>query len=305
MRLTLPRSLSALGAHRALARCHRLLGPCLSLLGALSVLGCDERPVEGPIITRVEPASAAPGEAIDIEGQGFGLDGHVAIGGRPLGATSRSDRRITLTLPADLAPGETLVVVFAGGRPSPPYPLDVRGEPGAPDRPHAFPPDFEHGDGDPPRDGGPIDQGMRPDIGGPDDLVARFSPDPSGAQSVALEALPSAAGELRLAVRVPGDARGVALHLAYDRGLLRFVEAQPRGGRLFAAGEIGPGRLALGRVFGGRPADEATTVLRFALVGPGEGRVDLPARRLAVRDGMNQPAAATGAGGGLRVERLP
>lgn len=281
-----------------------LLG-VLSLLGGLMLLGCDERPVDGPFITQVTPASAAPGEVIDIEGQGFGLDGHVAIGGRPLVAASRGDRRITLTLPMDLAPGETLVVVFAGGRPSPPYPLDVRGEPGAPDRPHAFPPDFQSHDGGPPRDGGPTDRGMGPDIGGPDDLVARFSPDPSGAQSVALEALPSAAGELRLAVRVPGDARGVALHLAYDRGLLRFVEAQPRGGRLFATGEIGPGRLALGRVFGGRAGDEATTVLRFALVGPGEGRVDLPTRRLAVRDGMNRPIVSTSAGGGLRVERLP
>lgn len=282
----------------------------VSLVGwltlGLALGGCDERPVDGPFITRVEPASASPGERIRVEGQGFGPAGHVAIGGRPIAVESRDDTRIILTLPVDLSGGETLLVVFAAGRPSPPFPMDVRGEPGAPERPREFPPDLDPDDGVPPGDGGPDDRGVLPDLGPPDDLVARFTPDPSGAGAVYLEALPGGIGELLLAVRVPEAARGVALHLAYDRGLLRFAEAQPRSGRTFVAAEIGPGRLALGRVFGGAPELEATTVLRFVLVGPGEGRVDVPARRLMLRaTGGAVMGGARAAGGGLRVERAP
>lgn len=277
-----------------------------ALLLGLTLVGCDERPVDGPFITRVDPGSVAPGEWIRVEGQGFGLDGHVAIGGRPVAVASRSDDRIHLIVPADLTPGETLLVVFAAGRPSPPYPLDVRGEPGAPDRPRVFPPDLDPDDGVPPRDGGPDDRGVLPDLGPPGDLVARFTPDPIRTGSVYLEALESGVGELRLAVRVPESVRGLALHLAYDRGLLRFAEAQPRSGRAFVAAEIGPGRLALGRVFSERPSTAATTVLRFVLVGPGEGRIEMPQRRLAVRDLGGEPVGGVRSiGGGLRVERAP
>lgn len=295
-------------------RLHPLL-PTLALLGALTALACDDPPLDGPHVLRVTPDRAQPGQTIRIDGQRFGADGYVALGGRPLTASTWTDTHIDLPLPADLAAGETLLVVFAAGAPSTPYPVEIIGEPGAIDRPHRFPPDF--GDGGRPRDGGPPDDGPRdrgprdrgtdgppPPDRGAGVLVASFDPDPIGSNTVYLDALDSPPGELRLAVRPLARVRGLALHLAYDRGLLRYVDATPAGTRTYAVAEIGPGRLALGRVYTTDPADEATTVLRFALVGPGEGRVDLPPRRAAIRDARNTPLpGARAVGGGLRIER--
>lgn len=284
--------------------------PILALLAALAALGCDDPPLDGPRVIRVTPDRALPGETLRIVGERFGDDGHVAIGGRPLTASTWTPTHIDLPLPADLAGGETLLVVFSAGAPSTPYPLEIIGDPGAIDRPHVFPPDF--GDGGRPRDGGPTDGGPRdrgtdgplPPDRGVGVLVAAFDPDPVGGGAVYLEALDSAPGELRLAVRAFDEVRGLALHLAYDRGLLRFTGATPAGTRTYAVAEIGPGRLALGRVYATDPADEATTVLRFELVGPGEGRVELPPRRAAIRNGRNTPLrSARAVGGGLRIER--
>lgn len=270
----------------------------LILLALALLTGCVEG-TDGPVITSARPDPAMPGAPLSIEGVNFGAAGHVAIGGRPLAERFWSSERIEVDLPADLPSGPSWLVVVAEGRPSPAFAIDVGGGNGREDGSRGFPPGLDRGvgDGGPGRDRGPgIDLGV--DAGGP--LVAEFDPDPAGGGTVRLVAREAPIGRLILEVQVPDPAtRGLAMHLAYDRGLLRFREASPRGGRTLAVAEIGPGRLALGRLFA---PDDEPLVLTFDLVGPGEGRVDVPARNRTARDGANRPIpTADFVGGGLRV----
>lgn len=270
-----------------------LAGLTLALAG-----GCVEG-TDGPVITGARPQPATPGQPLRIDGINFGASGHVAVGGRPVAERFRSADRVEVELPADLPPGPSWLVVVAEGRPSPAFAIDVAGdsEPRS-DGARRFPPGL---DGAVPDRGPSGDGGPGADAGGP--LVAEFDPDPAGGDTVRLVARDAPVGRLILEVQVP-DApavRGLALHLAYDRGLLRFAEASPRGGRALAVGEIGPGRLAIGRVLAG---GDDPLVLTFDLVGPGEGRIDVPARHRTARDAVNRPLPTVDfAGGGVRVRR--
>jgi len=278
-------------------------------LTALSI-GCIDGSGDGPIVTGVSPEPVAAGGAIVIRGVGFAGRGHVAIGGRPIPELSREAERIDAILPGDVPGGAALLVVVADGRPSAPFPIDVIG-PEHPDRPpRVFPPgafpDVSDRDGGPPRRDRGIDpdDGIRPprDAGPMGPLFASFDPDPAGARSVRLDVVEAPANRLVLSVSPPAGVFGLAMHLEYDRGLLRFLGAEPRTSRAFAASEIGPGRMAIGRVLSA--ADDQLIRLTFELVGPGEGRIDVPARRRTARDGENRPLPVIDfAGGGLRVER--
>ena len=154
-----------------------------------------------------------------------------------------------------------------------------------------------------PRDAGPNPDGQPPDV--PRNLVAEFTADGGGNGVLSLRGLDSEPGELRLQVWLPEDhlreTWGVALHINYDRNLLRFIEAElPNPTLDFAAREIAPGRLALGRVVHNRGQREVA-ILRFGLVGRGVGRVDLPTRFRTLRDSDNRPIDAGWAGGSVQV----
>lgn len=284
------------------------------LVWLLLLAGCaDDATSGGPRIDALDPSPAAPGEVLLIDGERFGDGGYVAIGGRPLpgGAVDEwTGSRIQVALPEDLAAGPTLVVVVAEGRASPPAPLEVAGDPVSRDRPRRFPP---RRDGGPGRDGG-VDGGPRdggsdtgrppPDAGNPS-LRAEFTADPAGDDHVRLIAQPSGPGELVLEVHLPagflGEIGGVALHVAHDGNLLQLVEVRPGNSDLFLGGELSRDRVAFGRVFPGNTQPIAA-VLRFAVVGRGEARVELPTRHRTVRDRANRAIPRVRwAGGSVRV----
>ena len=264
------------------------------------LLACADSADLGPRIEGATPAPARAGERLAVEGRGFGEGGYVGLSGRPIQAESWSPSRIECVLPPDLGGGPLQLVVVAAGRPSPPYLLDVAGRRRAYRRPQRERPGANV---EPSRDAGPRDaasDGPSPDV--PLNLVAELTPDGGGNEVISLVGLDSEPGELRVAVRRPAtDAWGVAFHLAYDRNLLRLIELESPAPELRALGaEIGPGRLAMGRVLSpGAGPDIA--VLRFALVGRGVGRVDFPTRSRTLRDGENQPLPARWAGGSVRV----
>jgi hypothetical protein len=260
---------------------------CVGLAFVLLV-ACADETGGGPRIDGVTPGVAAPGDEVTVDGRGFaGEAGLVAVGGRPVEVEAWAARRVVVRLPADLPTGVADLVVTAAGRPSAPASIEITGGTPRVRPPRRFPPESDGGveaDAATPRDAGP-DAGQ--------DLVAVFQPDPV-AGGVALAAVDSAPGELRLEVRLPSDLpplHGVAFHLAYDGNVLRFVEATPAPDARFLVKEIGPGRLALGRVLDGPPPAVLAT-LRFRLVGRGEGRLEFPERDRALRDPQNRPVAA-------------
>lgn len=273
-------------------------------LAALALIGCIEG-TDGPVITAARPDPAMPGEALRIDGANFGPAGHVAIGGRPVPEIVRVADRVEVQLPPDLPSGPSWLVVVADGRPSPEFAIEVGGDNPPPgEGPRVFPPGYDGGrrDGGP----GPVDRGIAVDgridrgVGGP--LVADFDPDPAGGGTVQLVSRPAPEGRFVLEVTLPASPiRGLAMHLDYDRGLLRFRSASPAGSRRLVVSEIGPGRLAIGRVL---DPDAQALTLTFDLVGPGEGRIDVPPRHRTARDAANRPLPAVDfAGGGLRVRR--
>ncbi|MCB9547170.1 MAG: IPT/TIG domain-containing protein [Myxococcales bacterium] len=275
---------------------------------ALAALGgcTDDAPAGGPRIDAVRPDPVDPGDRLVIEGEGFGEAGHVALGGRPLVAESWAPSQVTVFVPADQAAGQTLVVVVADGRPSPGAPVEVTGTPRrAPDGGRGFPPRGDAGRDarPPPSDAGPTDARV-PDVSVNTALVAEYTSDPAGQGAIRLEARPSPAGELILEVvlpREPASAWGLAFHLAFDRGLMTLVEATPTGSLEAQAKEIGPGRVAAGRLLDGRPT---AFRLRFQLLGRGEGRVSFPARYRALRDRQNRPVDAVFTEGSIRVQEV-
>ena len=140
----------------------------------------------------------------------------------------------------------------------------------------------------------------RPDVSR--NLVAEFIPDPASNDAVFIKAQSAEPGTLVLEVRLPAGqvgAWGIALHLAYDRNLLRLLDVEPALNLQFQAAEIAPGRLALGRLM--PPDEDLVAVLRFALAGRGEGRLDLPPRHRSLRSSDNQPREVRWTGGSIRV----
>ncbi len=275
----------------------------LSLLWACS----DATTPAGPRIESADPDPATPGAEVVLEGVGFGAGGHVGVGGRPVRVLDWDAERIAVELPGDIGGGPAQVVVVTGGRPSPPHTLGIAGP-----RAERLPPDRSLQPSPRRRDAGPepTDAGPEPTDGGerpPDaslDLAAEFSQDPAGDGFVFVEGA-GEPGSLVLTVRLTRDlwpnAWGIAFHLRYDRNLLRFVGAEPALDQRFHAAELEPGRLALGRILN---PDGLVARLRFALLGRGEGRVDLVPRHRALRDRANEPLPGVRwAGGSVRVVR--
>ncbi|MCB9521951.1 MAG: hypothetical protein H6702_01055 [Myxococcales bacterium] len=284
---------------------------CLTcgLLAALP-LGCSDDPVPADLrIDRVLPAEVAPGRAVIVEGGDFGdAQGSVAIGGRPVPVRRWRAGAVEVVVPADQPRGQTLVVLTTAARArSNAAPLTVLGDGERPDPVRRFPDLGGARDAGPPTDDGPPPRDEGPPLPdeGPRDLVAVFTPDPSGTDAVALVPVQAPTGFLGLQITVPRrlvpQTGGLALHLAYDPNLLTLAEAEPEESNVFIAREIGPGRLALVRV---RPEQIAATLI-FRLVGRGEARVDVPARHRALRDLSNRDLTELRwAGGSVRVQEL-
>lgn len=264
---------------------------------------CDD-PAAGARIDRVEPSPAQPGEVLVVHGRGFGDDPRLgdgaALGGWPLAPESWSSDRLRFRLAAVHPAGEQWLVLRAADRVLPPFGLRVGGDNPWPG-PGAGPPPGRDDAGPPPRDTGSDPDGSLPDatLSG---AVVELSPDGDGDRAVELVPLESPRGELRFEVRVrPADeVWGAAFHLAWDPNLLQFVDASPApqaaGPQALAWGTLGPGRFACGGLV---RADGAPLVtLRFAAVGTGEGRLEMPARFSSVRGPGNEPLPGWSYNGG-------
>lgn len=272
---------------------------------ALTLCACaEDAPAgDGPRIAAVAPDPADPGALLRITGDGFGeaARGAVAIGGRPARPTTWGDHGVTVLVPADMAGGETYVVVTVDGRPSAPVALAITGDNAPPSPPRRFPGGGDGGlrpDASPPSDGGPARDGGRPDAGRT--LVAEYLPDPVAGDGVRITTVDRAPGQLTLQVSGP-VAWGAAFHLTYDRNILRFdAMLAPAPNSQRHAGEIAPDRLGFGRVFGGSPSPD-WAILRFTIVGVGETRLDFPRRHRTVRAEPERAQAVRWTGGSVRV----
>lgn len=236
-----------------------------------------------------------------LTGRGLADVDRAALGGRPIVIDEAEHERLRLRIPDDAPAGATWITLIAGGQPLEPFPIVIGGLNGRLDAGRRFPPRPMADAGPSPIDGGTVADAGPPDAGAP--LLAEFSPDPGG--DVRLEAIDSPEGQLKLRVIYPPDGSdrwGIALHLAYDRNLMRLIESTPPNSDRFATAEAGPGRTVLGGLL---TEDPVVAELTFALIGRGEGRVDLPTRHRQVRGSGNRPRSeVTWAGGSVRVQEV-
>lgn len=239
--------------------------------------------------------------------------GALSLGGRPLMGWDWRPDHVYFEVPFNAAAGEALLVVSAGGQTAPPAPLHVVGhtpwfapEPAAGSTDGGAP--VPMGDGGPlrpPPDAAP----PWPDAGLPQ-AVAKLSVDPAGPNDVQLVPVDAPPGELQFQIVLPNPEAvwGAALHVRWDPNLVRFVTASPApnptGAPAIAWREIAPGRLVLGRAVAG---ERVLLTLRFAILGIGEGRIDLPARNATFRGPGNvRLLDRHAAGGSVRiVEEAP
>lgn len=289
----------------------RILG--LSGALALSAVACDASvPPAGPRVEGVAPDPVVPGATLTVRGHGFGesagaRDG-AALGGRPLRPLSWSTARLAFEVPPDVPAGAAFLRLHAAGRPLAPVPVTVAGEGRFPRWP-AVPPGFGADAGPAPVDAAPGPLGDVPVL--PDatltGAIATFAPDDAAPTGTALVALEGPPGELTLEVRSSPGLWAQAFHLTYDPNLLQFVSASPAPTLEAPAlhwALTGPGRL----LFGGLDRGPGVSALRvrFAAVGAGEGRIDLPARTASARAPGNRPIADWPfVGGSVRVEVRP
>jgi hypothetical protein len=287
---------------------------------ALALIACDDGSgAPGPRIDRVAPDPVLPGTTLGIHGEGFGdepgaRDG-AALGGRPLPTLAWGSARLLFEVPADVPAGAALLVLHAGGRPLEPWPVTVGGDGRFPASPTAPAPSTAGADAFPdPADGGPTpntDAARFPDVRLPDATLqgakATFTPDDLPAVGTVLVAVESPPGTLTLEARASPGLWGQGFHLTYDPNLLQFVSAAPEPDLAGAARHWSlptPGRLLYGGLDPG--AGEAVLRVRFAVIGAGEGRVDLPARTASARAAGNRPVADWPfVGGSVRVEVEP
>lgn len=287
---------------------------------ALALIACDDgSSTPGPRIDRVAPDPIRPGATLDVHGGGFGdgpgtRDG-AALGGRPLPTLGWRPGRLRFEVPADVPAGAALLVLHVGGRALEPWPVTVGGNGRFPASPTAAAPSDPDGDGFPgPVDAGPMpdpDAARFPDVRLPDATLqgatATFTPDDLPAVGTVLVAVDGPPGELTLEVRASPGLWGQAFHLTYDPNLLQFVAAAPEPSLAGVARHWSlptPGRL----LYGGLAPEAGAAVLRvrFAAIGAGEGRVDLPARTASARGAGNRPVADWPfVGGSVRVEVAP
>jgi hypothetical protein len=283
------------------------------MLAALAA--CDVTSPGGPpAVESVAPAPLKPGVPLRIEGRGFGeapggRDG-AALGGRPLFPLAWGPTRLAFEVPVDTPAGATWLVVRAGGQTLPPFPVEVGGRGRYPPNPSA-PPGAD-------RDADARDAGVGttdgapafPDVRLPDatltGAVATFTPDDVPATGTVLVEVEGPPGELTLEVRSSTGLWGQAFHLTYDPNLLQFVSATPPPSIDPPAlhwSLVAPGRLAYGGLErSGQPALR----VRFAVIGEGEGRVDVPARTASARADGNRPVSDWRfVGGSVRIQVRP
>lgn len=266
------------------------LGP-LAVCAALLVGACDD-PAGRARIDAVSPDPVEPGDTLVVSGRGFGAtpapgDG-VALDGRALGLVEWRNDTLRALVPRDQRAGESLLVVQAQGAGLPPFAVRVGGSTSPTEADVPVPVET---DGAVARDATPPGADGRLPDATLEGARAEFLPDPEEGRGLRLQARNSPPGELLLDVVADGDAWGVAFHLVWDPNLLSFVSATPTsaidGPRTAVWRPLEPGRLA----FGGRvPADGAPLLsLRFALVGTGESRLELPSRFASARAPGNVP----------------
>lgn len=260
----------------------------LLVWGALSwsVWGCtDVAPaLSSPRIESVSPEPLSPGDRVVIRGV-FGPSERrsaVSIGGVPCPILTWAERRITVHAAALPAGQQLLVVTDGSGTRAAPYAVFVTGATAQSDAARRFP---EGADAAVLR---VQDAGAPPDTGPQIPLDVSLTADPAGGQHVRLVEQPSEPGLLTISVELPAGAEppwGVAFHLRWDPGLLRFEGAEGIDSQLVAFGALGPGRLAFGRVLDG----EWTAVqITFRAIGRGEGRLSFPIHHRDLRDLNNR-----------------
>ena len=261
----------------------------------------------GPAIRSIHPEPAIPGGTLTIDGFGFGAgaDGIVALGGRGLTVSSWSPEQIVAQVPDDAIGGVRTLAVSIEGRRRASIQVVVQSDRPRLDASRRFPPSTS-------RDAAPVG---RPDAGPPPRdaeildgataLQVRFTVDPAGRRQVRLAERPAPAGELHLEVHLPDEIAtppwGLAFHLVWDRNLLEFIGPDVSTDDRYQVAGLAGGRLALGRVdvTGLRPA----AVLRFAVRGRGEARIEFPIRYRTLRGSDNHPIRdVTWATGSVRVE---
>ena len=258
---------------------------------ALALVAC-ERPSGGARVEGVSPAPLRTGESLVIHGRGFGAapapGDQIGLDGRALSVIEWGPESLRARVPADQRAGEVFLVIRAQGEALSPFGVRVGGETQPSVEP---PPEWPQADATITRDAqGPPEDARLPDAT-LEGARAEFIPDPDEGPGAHLFARPSPAGEILLEVVADTGAWGAAFHLVWDPNLLTLVSAAPASGlaaeRPIVWRTLEPGRLA----FGGRLPMDGTPILslRFALIGTGEGRIEVPTRFASVRSAANVP----------------
>ena len=275
------------------------------LILALHLAACDQQGHDlAPVIRSVSPTVLTASGPCTIRGARLGEAGFGSIGGVPL-LTGRWDSdTIECTVPNTVPGGHRLLVLRLRDGQRVQFPVEVIGR--IQDR------------RPPPRPSG-TDMGMAMqadaetvsvDARPPADtrLIPDFIADPQGSRSVRLQRQDAADGRLTLTVDISDferDAWGIALHLDFDPNLLRFLgHPSHDAGYSFQAKQLVPGRIAIGWI---RNGDESTTAtFEFELLGPGEGRIEIPTGHRTLRGPTNQPLRDVGwSSGSIRIVEVP
>jgi hypothetical protein len=281
------------------------IGFSASFAISLCLLGClNEVSTLDPVIRSMAPGVLVAGEPCTISGARLGQDGSASIAGLPMMTSQWRPDLINCVVPASAPGGHRLLVLHLSNGNRLHHPVEIIGQSRS-NRPLDSPETMDAGVGNGPDSALPGPDGsITPNTR----LRAQFSADPQSDRAVRLKRLEDTAGGLTLGVDVVNferEAWGIAFHLDFDPNLLQFLSHPSHvAGHTFQAKVLSPGRLAIGWIRNG--TEPSLVRLEFNLLGPGEGRIEIPEIHRTIRSGNNRPLDdVTWGSGSVRVTEVP